>query len=175
MIAPELDEREPRWYLIRTKQHREQLVNELLRNTVLQTFLPLLRTRRVQWGKTVDAIVPLFPCYLFAYLTLSEHRFTVARTIGVVGLVCAGSQPCVVDEAIVRQIRERTKNGAVELSDDTYCALQPVQVVRGPLRGLAAAFERYMSGTDRVALILNAVGGASVRIILPQTPIASAF
>jgi len=94
------------------------------------------------------------------------------RAAGVVGLVCAGEEPSVVDGSIVEEIKRRGRDGIIELPEEAFHAGQSVQVKNGPLRGLNAVVERYLSGTDRVALLLNEVRGANVRVILPPSQIA---
>jgi transcriptional antiterminator RfaH len=165
-------ELEPQWYLIRTKQHKERLVQHQLAEFVPNTFLPLLRANQLQWGRIAQTIVPLFPCYIFSLFDLQSEYHRIMRTAGVVGLVCAGEEPSALDSSIVEEIRRRGKNGIVELPEEAFHAGQAVQVKNGPLRGLNAVFERYLSGTDRVALLLNEIHGANVRVILPSCRIA---
>jgi transcriptional antiterminator RfaH len=161
-----------RWYLIRTKQHKERLVQQQLAEFVPNTFLPLLRTKQSQWGRIAQIIAPLFPCYIFSLLDLGSDYHRIMRAAGVVGLVCAGEEPSVVDGSIVEEIRRRGRNGIIELPEEAFHAGQAVQVKNGPLRGLNAVVERYLSGTDRVALLLNEVRGANIRVILPPSQIA---
>ena len=161
-----------RWYLIRTKQHKERLVRQQLAEFVANTFLPLLRTKQSQWGRIVQMIVPLFPCYIFSLLDLGSDYHRIMRAAGVVGLVCAGEEPSVVDGSIVEEIKRRGRDGIIELPEEAFHAGQAVQVKNGPFRGLNAVVERYLSGTERVALLLNEVGGANVRVILPPSQIA---
>jgi hypothetical protein len=49
---------------------------------------------------------------------------------------------------------------------------QTVQMTYGTFRGRNAVLERYLSGTDRVALSFNEARGANVRVILPSNQIA---
>jgi transcription antitermination factor NusG len=79
-----------------------------------------------------------------------------------------------VDRSIVAAIRQR---GVVEMPL-TLCRGQHVQVIEGPMRGLVAVFERFLPGSERVALLLNAMGITSVRVTLPSsqvTPLAVAI
>src|SRR5438105_18766 len=55
------------WFLVRTKPHKERWVRDQLASTAQDVFLPLMKTRMRQWGRLNDAIVAMFPCYLFAY------------------------------------------------------------------------------------------------------------
>jgi len=161
-----------RWYLIRTKQYKENLARIRLSGFVSETLLPLLRTERPQWGRVSSAVVPLFPCYLFGSFDLKSAYHKIIRTPGVVGVVRTGEEPAEVDDSIIEEIRCRGRNGIVELPDEAFRVGQTVQVKNGPLRGLSAIFERYLSGTARVAILLDAVSGANLRVILPPNQIA---
>jgi hypothetical protein len=45
-------------------------------------------------------------------------------------------------------------------------------VVDGPFRGFEAIFERYLSGTERVAILLSAVEASGLRVVLSATAVA---
>ena len=157
----------PRWYLVRTKQHKETLVRNLLSARIPDSFLPLLRTRCDYIGDTGGKLIPLFPCYVFAFFDLHAQYQTVQRTPGVNGLICAGNEPSEVDQEIIDEIRRRGRAGIVELPRTTLQPGEPVNVRSGPLRGISAVFERYLSGAERVALLINSLGGAGVRLVVP--------
>jgi transcriptional antiterminator RfaH len=157
------------WYLIRTKQYKESLVQNVLGDFVSDTFLPLLRTTNRQWGRIASVVAPLFPCYLFSLFDLDTTYQRITRTPGVVGLVREGGGPAEVPSSIVEEIRRRGPNGIVELPKETLHPGQQVQVEHPLFNGFTAVFERYLSGTERVALLLNAVSGARVRIVMPAS------
>jgi transcriptional antiterminator RfaH len=142
------------WYLVRTKQHKELLVRQMLSTGTFDTFLPLLRTSRNHWGRIEETVEPLFPTYIFAFFDLEAQYYTIQWTPGVVGLVCAGDEPSEIEPRIVDEIKSRTTKGVVTLLPKE---LQPgeLNLADGPLRGLAAVFERYMSGRERVALLVE--------------------
>jgi len=159
---------DPKWYLIRTKQHKEPLVHNVLRRLITDDLLPLLRTIRVQQGRITKSVVPLFPGYLFACFDLKAQYQAIQRTPGVVGVVCAGDEPTEVDEVTIAEIRKRAINGIVDLPPRSLHSGESVNVNSGPFRGIDAVFERYLSGSERVALLVELVGGANVRVILPS-------
>jgi transcriptional antiterminator RfaH len=141
-------------------------VQENLTPLLAETFLPLARTQVIRWGKKVDIITPLFTSYLFACFDLELDYHKVQRTAGVVGLVCAGNEPAEVDPRIVAEVKRRGTNGIVEIPKQTLRPGQPVSVTTGPLHGFEAVFESYMSGTERVAVLLANVL-ANVRLVMP--------
>ena len=162
-----------RWYVVRTKPQKETLVQLILSEFVRRTFLPRLRTRHARNGTRTETVVPLFPCYLFALFELESSLYKVLHTIGVAGVVCAGSIPSEVHASIVEQIRRRGQSGIVELPRRTFRAGEHVRLIDGPMEGFAGIFEHYRSGAKRVALLLNVVG-ASMKVVVPARSVTAA-
>ena len=160
------------WYLIRTKPGKERWVRDQLAARLPEVFLPMLKARVPRWGRLAMSIVPLFPCYLFARLDLQSNYFEVKYLAGVSGLVSAGTDPIVVPELIIGEIRARGVGDVVEIPEVPFDSGQPVRVVEGPFRGFEAIFERYLSSTERVAILLNTIETAGPRIVLPASALA---
>ena len=115
----------------------------------------MLKARMPRWGRMTMSVAPLFPCYLFARLDLQINYFEVKYLAGVTGLVSAGADPLVVPEVIISEIRARGIDDVVEIREVPFDSGQPVRVVEGPFRGFEAIFERYLSSTERVAILLK--------------------
>jgi transcriptional antiterminator RfaH len=160
------------WYLIRTKPGKERWVRDQLSTRVSAVFLPMLKGRMPRWGRLAMSVAPLFPCYLFARMDLQTSYFEVKYLAGVTGLVSAGSDPIVVPEAIIDEIRSRGVDDIVEIREVPFDSGQSVRVVDGPFRGFEAIFERYLSGAERVAILLNTLENTGPRIVLPATALA---
>jgi transcription antitermination factor NusG len=47
-----------------------------------------------------------------------------------------------------------------------------VRVIEGPFCDFEATFEKYLSGTKHVAILLDIVGGNSVRMVLNASAVA---
>lgn len=161
-----------KWYLVRTKQQKEALVQYKLAGFLYRTFLPRIRTGRPRGGILVESVTPLFPCYLFALFELESALYKVLHTNGVAGIVCAGSTPSEVDPSIIEEISCRGQNGIIEVPPKTLSAGERVRLTDGPLKGFAGIFDHYRSGSRRVALLLNVVG-ASMKVIVPVSSVAS--
>jgi len=157
------------WYLVRTKPGKERWVRDQLAGRVSEVFLPMLKARMPRWGRMAVSVAPLFPCYVFARLDLKASYFEVRYLAGVSGLVSAGKDPIVVPEAIIAEIRARGTDDVVEIPEDPFDSGQPVRVVEGPFRGFEAIFERYLSGAERVAILLSTIESAGPRIVLPAS------
>jgi hypothetical protein len=78
---------DPRWYLLRTKQHKECSVRDRLAGLVEDVLLPFLKMKRNYRGKVIERLVPLFPCYLFVFFDLKSAQHSIRRTFGVIDLI----------------------------------------------------------------------------------------
>ncbi len=153
------------WYLVRSKPRQECIAEMNLHRWDVETFCPQLKqTKRIR-GKKRTVIIPLFPGYLFSKFDLYTEYRKVAYAHGVAGVVMFGATPAKVDEEIVESIRARMHDGIVSLSSSKLIPGQPVRIQEGPFKGLLAVFERELTGTQRVALLLkNVTYGARVVI-----------
>ena len=156
------------WYLVRTKSNRETYVREQLSHVVPETFMPMLQSPLFRHS----SVVPLFPQYIFARLDLATHYFEIRYMPGVSGFVSAGSEPLVVSEEIVDNVRARCTGGVVQLSPKSLRLGERVRVVKGPLRDFDAIFEGYLSGIKRVAILIRTVGGSGLRVIVDASIVA---
>jgi transcriptional antiterminator RfaH len=160
------------WYLIRTKTGKERWVKDQLQPVVPEVFLPLLKGRAPRWGRMAMSIGPLFPCYVFARFDLQTRYFDVKYMPGVQAIVSAGNDPLAVPSAIVTEIRRRGVDDVIEIPEKPLGHGERVTVVEGPFRGFEAIFERYLSGAERVAILLSAIEAGGLRVVLPASAVA---
>ena len=160
------------WYLVRTKNGKEKWVRDQLAGAVPEVFLPMLKAKAPRWGRMATSIGPLFPCYVFARFDLQQKYFAVKYMAGVRGIVSAGNDPIAVPSAIVNEIRRRGVNDVVEIADKPFGKGEKVMVVEGPFRGFEAIFQRYLSGAERVAILLSAVESGGLRVVLSAGAVA---
>jgi len=159
------------WYLVRTKSGKERWASDQLSAILPEVFLPMLEARTPRWGKLAWSIMPLFPCYVFAQFDLQAHYFDVKYMPGVQGIVSAGCDPLAVPMAVVEEIKRRGVNGVVKIEPTELDKGERVRVVDGPFRGFDAIFERYLSGAERVAILLSAVEASGLRVVLPSSAV----
>jgi transcriptional antiterminator RfaH len=161
----------PVWYILRTKRHKELFVKQQASLFVEDVYLPFLRIKRRYLDKTFYKTEALFPGYVFAFFSLSQSFYTLKSTLGVVGIVCAGSEPCEVNVSVIEEIKRREKDGLVVLNEPTLRWRERVSITQGPLRGLEGVFERYLQGPERVAVLLHNIG--NLRVVLPCRSLAT--
>jgi transcriptional antiterminator RfaH len=160
------------WYLIRTKVGKEKWVRDQLRSAIPEVFLPMLKARTSRWGRMMPSLGPLFPCYVFARLSLELCYFDVKYMPGVRGFVCAGDDPLAVPFGIIDEIRRRGIDDIIEIVEPPLGNGDRVIVRDGPFRGFEAIFERYLSGAERVAILLSAIEASGLRVVLPASAVA---
>ncbi len=108
------------WYALHIRSRHEKRVAERLVSQSLETFLPLHRSRHT-WknGVHVDVDLPLFPCYLFARVSIYD-RIRLLQHPGVLGFAASSARPTVIPDeeiSILRTATEGLKSGAASLSE----------------------------------------------------------
>lgn len=124
-----------RWYAIRVKNRRENVVAEHLRARGFETFLPLYRVRRRWSDRFKDIELPLFPSYVFCQFD-PLNRLPVVSVPGIVHVVGTGRTPIAIDNTEIAAIQAVVDS---ELPRQPWPFLeigQPVRIERGPLLGL---------------------------------------
>jgi transcriptional antiterminator RfaH len=166
------EERNVEWYLLRTKPSKERWVHDQLAPILPEVFLPMREARMPRWGRMEWTITSLFPGYLFACFDLRQRYFEVRYMPGVQGIVSAGNDPLAVPVAVIDEIRSRARDGVVRIEEESFDRGEQLHVVEGPFRGFEAVFERYLSGAERVAILLSAIEASGLRVVLPASAVA---
>lgn len=154
----ETDDRQ--WYVVHTNPKQEERANSNLVAWGVETLHAKLKTRRHNEFTGVPTYItqPLFPRYIFARFNAREQLSKILFTRGVHNVVCFGDTPACVSEEIIDVIRARIdQNGFVKDSNE----LKPgdrVVISAGPLRNLIGIFEREVKGSDRIMILLTAIG-----------------
>jgi transcriptional antiterminator RfaH len=147
------------WYVVHTNPKQEERANSNLIAWGVETLYAKLKTRRHNEFTGVPTYItqPLFPRYLFAKFK-REQLSKILFTRGVHDVVCFGDGPACVSEEIIDVIRGRIdQNGFVKLNND----LKPgdrVVISAGPLKNLIGVFEREVKGSERIMILLTAIG-----------------
>jgi transcriptional antiterminator RfaH len=144
------------WTVAQLQPNRTALALPMLAQEGFTVYAPKLRERRTIRGRRADREIPLFPGYAFVTIELQWHA---ARWCpGVIRLVMDGLQPAKVSATVITEIRNRERNGAVELPKRVVRYGDRVKILSGPFRGHLAIYAG-MSGSERVAVLLQLLGG----------------
>jgi transcriptional antiterminator RfaH len=161
------------WYLIRTKNGGESTAQKQLQHIVERTFLPLGKMQVRQRDRTFQRIGPIFPCYLFAFCCLGSTARQIRYTPGVRDVVRFGEQAAVVPAWVIDALAARCAQGPVDLLKPAFSKGTPVKVLRGPFQELQAVFDGYLSGAERVAVLLS-IMNAERRVVMPASMVIAA-
>jgi transcriptional antiterminator RfaH len=147
------------WLVLYTKPRCEQEVERILNAHGIEVYLPALHVKHK--GHKQTARKPFFPRYLFARVDLSCTALSsIVWTPGLTGVVNFEGEVAQVSGEVIDFIRQRL----VTLQSAGYDGLphfkpgEPLRVTSGPLRDLAAVFERRLSGTDRARILVHLLG-----------------
>ena len=139
------------WYLVQSKPRNETRALENLVRQGYETYLPLMEVERLQRGKLLKKMEPLFPRYLFLHLEEGNDNWGPIRsTLGVAGLVRFGQAYAVVSDEVMDAVRERTQ----DIKKSLFESGDNVRVVSGPLLGLEGVFE-IADGEQRSFVLLE--------------------
>lgn len=152
-----------RWYLAYTKPRQEDIAKRNLDQQGFETYLPLYKKFKKTEQGPVSVFEPMFPRYLFFKPGRPEQSIsTVRSTKGVTTLVRFGFEPAVIDDELLRRIRQieedRDHATLLELSQ-----LKPGQTVRlqhTALKGVEGLVQSVSS--KRVAVLLEILGSPVV-------------
>jgi transcription antitermination factor NusG len=151
------------WFAIWTRSRHEQVVREQLGRKGIEAFLPTI-TRWSRWKdrkKEIDW--PLFPGYCFARFSLAD-RLAVLKCTGVVNIVSFDNVPAPIPSSEIEAIRQLIET---DLQFDPCPLIREgmmVEVVHGPLKGVAGRLVRKGSHA-RLVLAVELIGqGVSVQV-----------
>jgi transcriptional antiterminator RfaH len=151
------------WYAVYTKPRQEALAEEHLGRQGFHVWFPrALRSRRRR-GRWRDLAEALFPRYLFIQLDLQrDNAAPIRSTLGVSGMVRRGDWPAVVPDAVIDGLQAAAdpETGLHRLTPRPLVRGDRVAVLEGPFQGLEGIF-RAASGTERVTILLDILGGSS--------------
>lgn len=144
------------WYTLYTKANAEYKVASYLREQGIEVYLPEMR---ISAQKSAQKH-PLFPCYLFAQLDLTDGNPTLWRwTPGLRRLVSYGDQPISLPPELINvmKLKLAQKNAAASQSHP-YQIGDIVRIKEGPFKDMLAVFDGPMTPSKRVHVLLTALG-----------------
>lgn len=150
------------WYAVQVKRYNERRGERQLHLRGISVLLPFIEVVRRYRTRRVTLLEPLFPGYLFAHMQAMEatpERWQALRWApGVRRILGTGDQPIPVDEAVIDAIRERTGELGFVRPVLGHVPGSRVRIRGGPMAGLEAVFDRPMSRSGRVRVLLELLG-----------------
>ena len=148
------------WYVVHTHRKQEDRTNNNLQGLGVETLAPKLRANKYNefTGQPSHVVKSLFPNYIFARFRFNDLYYRIRYARGVQSLICFNNRPTPVDDEIIALVRSRIgSDGFVKMNDDLNVG-DEVVITDGRFQSLCGIFERELSDTDRVSILLNTVG-----------------
>lgn len=142
-----------RWYVLRSKPHKEVVVWKQVQSQGLETYFP-----RLQQKSARGRVKPYFPGYLFVRADLDDVGQSALQWMPhTLGLVSFGSIPAPVPADMIEGIRQHVEmlNRRGEYLLPNVKAGDPVEIRSGPFAGYHAIFDARLSASDRVRVLLK--------------------
>ena len=146
------------WYVIQTKPKKEEEAKSYLSTKGVEIFNPLLETFLLRNGRMNRELKPLFPNYMFGKFDLDQNYPLVRWAKGVKTVLGFGEYPTPIPEEVVEIIKERTDTHGIVRLKCHFQANDLIRINTGPLKDLLGLFERWISDSERVRILLNMVG-----------------
>jgi transcriptional antiterminator RfaH len=146
------------WYVIQTKPKKEGEATSYLSTKGVEIFNPLIETFVPRNGKMNKELRPLFPNYIFAKFELEKNYPLVRWARGVKKVLGSGGYPTPVSEEVTELIKRRADENGIIKKMHAFKPNDLVRITSGPLRELWGIFDRWVSDSERVRILLNLVG-----------------
>jgi transcriptional antiterminator RfaH len=145
------------WFVVHTKPRDEHRVKIHFEGMEIETLLPLHEDSQLSHGRRVRVLHPLFPNYLFAKLDMERHYYKVKWTRGVNRILGVGNEPAPVSETVIQVLKDRMgDDDTVELLEDLREG-DLVQITSGPLKDFVGVFQKGLSSSGRVRILLDLI------------------
>jgi transcription antitermination factor NusG len=148
------------WRCVRTKTRSEHLAARNLRSLGdIEAFSPRLRHRKATTRGQVWFIEALFPGYVFARCDWAARQRAVLAATAVTGLVRFGTNAPPVPDRVIQDLQAAFKDGEILTLADPIAPGDVVDIAEGPLRGVRATVTRLLPARERIAVLLDFLGG----------------
>ncbi len=137
-----------KWYAIYTKSRFEKKIHKALQKSGFQTFLPLIKEKRV-WSDRIKTVeVPLFPSDVF--INAAKVQFPQIYLFpGFVRFISFEGKPCEIKEKEIHLIEKIITHG-FPVQQTACCQVGDlVRIIRGPLKGWEGRVESK-KGNSRI-------------------------
>ncbi len=142
------------WYLVYTKPKKEALVEILLNTARIKTMYPLIKEVNTKGLKSTSGVKPLFPRYVFVYISEISDFNKIKWMPGVNRFVSFGESPASVDDRSIEILKS-------QIDDDGFIRKNilkkgdHVKVKEGVFKGLTGILDNDISPSGRVKVLLD--------------------
>jgi len=150
------------WRCLRAKPKCEHLAARqvvALAPGEIETFCPRLRHRKKTARGPVWFVEALFPGYLFTRCDWGQWQRAIMATSGIAGMVHFGDTVPEVPGGVIDELRAAIPDDEPLSVQTPLVSGDEVEIGDGPLRGAVGTVTRVMPARDRVAVLLEFLGG----------------
>ncbi len=147
-----------RWYVLKTKPRNEERAQSYLEQHGIETFLPLMETSQSNEGNGSKKVKPLFPSYLFAEFDVEQNYPLVKWGKGINKILGFGKYPTPLSNEALSIIKNRVDVKGVVKKAYNLNKNDHIRITSGPLKDLLGIFDRWISDSGRVRILLNLIG-----------------
>jgi len=144
------------WIVLFSQPNREFLVQSILAAEHIETYLPTVKPAQTRKDRRKE--IPFFPRYLFARVDMATvPESSLSWVPGMTSVVKFDGKIARVKQEMIDLIRQRV----AQVTDHGYGGLQRgdrVRITSGPLRDIEAAFEKPLSASGRVRILVEILG-----------------
>ncbi len=145
-----------KWYAVMAKPRQEQTSTSFLAQAGIETYYPEVNECVRLKGRRCVRRSGLFPGYFFARFDYDKQYRTISYCRGVRKIVAFGQAPAEVEAGLLDDIRKRlSQQDMIPLPRLTHGEV--VRISHGPLAGVEGVFDSFLSGKERVVVLLRAL------------------
>ncbi len=156
-----------RWFACYTKPRAEKAVNERLKQSEIECYLPLQKTRR-KWSDRMKWVnEPLIKSYIFVRIDPSAYN-KVIQTEGILRFITFERRAVPIPDSQIEAVKLLLGQGVeLEVTHDRILPGQSIEVHAGPLIGLRGELVEYR-GSKKVLVRLGEIGQGILVTIGPE-------
>jgi len=144
------------WYLAYCHPKEEERAKIHLKNQDIDSYYPLVLTRKISRGKLIEKTEPMFPRYLFIHVDIHEFSpMKIRSTRGISRVIGHGEHWNKVPSELIYQLMRNEDSDELR---DVVSKLpkhgQQVFIEEGPFQGLQAIYQEP-DGKLRAILLLS--------------------
>lgn len=138
-----------------TKPRHEKAVSRRLAELNIKGYLPITKVLRTWCDRKRFIEAPLFPSYVFVYLSSLLDYNNGHDIEGALHYVRFGKEVVRINDSIIQNIQLAADNGnEIEVSSDYFQPGQQLYIQRGPLTGLSGEIVR-INGGQKILIRVN--------------------
>ncbi|MBE0410837.1 MAG: hypothetical protein IBX69_14030 [Anaerolineales bacterium] len=145
-----------RWYTLRSKPRKEEVLWKQLRSQDFEVFFPRLKVQPI--NPRARKLKPYFPGYMFVNVNLDEVGLSTFQWMPhAIGLVTFDGDPASVPENLIYAIKKRVEQIAAA-GGEVFDGLQhgdEVRISDGVFAGYEAIFDTRLPGSERVRVLIQ--------------------